>query len=630
MNKYDYKKIAPFKWFILENFPLIDEDFDALTNWQLFCKLGKEINKIINSQNNVGEQMENVTDAFIALQDYVNNYFENLDVQDEINNKLDEMAESGELEEIISAYLNLRIMFCYDTIADMKTAENLVAGSYAQTIGANAPNDGGGAKYLIREVINTDVVDDAYLIALHDNNLVAELIVENTFNIMTFYNLSEEVTSDGATYRVWNDAFEKAFTKICGKANITVPEGTFYLNDTLTLPYNATIEGVNQDTSVLKLIPYANCDMFHIGTEGYRDSGKLMNLTLQGDFIQSYTNIHETKSTTGNGIVFMQNTMDSDGNAVQNCYIRNFAENGILVNSGVWVILVENCQICFNRYNGIYNKGTDNFFNNLRVYFNGLSGIKSLLAGANKFSNIKLYYNCAIDDLSTENDEYNATLKHQNAGLIERGCLRNEYHNIEIQDNYYTGASFYTTNGVIFEGTFDDNGFTGISTQSLSDELYLGGCVNLNINAMFARDDLGYVNHIIETINTTDSLVLYTRAMEGEGDPNVSGDLYYKTGSQTNLVLSAPFNNLCGRVYTKSLTLTIPATSQNVTDQTVALDFTPGGKVIAFVNLYTTYNVQVFANISGSNAYIHGRSSAAISQTDTTTLYGTLVLIDIK
>jgi hypothetical protein len=103
MNKnYNYKRLTPFKWFVLQNFPFIDEDFDAITNYQLFCKLGEEINKIINSQNTVGTQMENVTNAFIELQNYVNNYFDNLNVQDEINNKLNQMAEDGTLAKIIN------------------------------------------------------------------------------------------------------------------------------------------------------------------------------------------------------------------------------------------------------------------------------------------------------------------------------------------------------------------------------------------------------------------------------------------------------------------------------------------------------------------------------------------------
>ena len=95
MNKFGYKNLTPFKWFVLENFPFIEADFDALTEWQIFCKLGKEINKIIDSQNAVGSEMEKISQAFIELQNYVDNYFKNLDVQDEINNKLNEMAEDG-------------------------------------------------------------------------------------------------------------------------------------------------------------------------------------------------------------------------------------------------------------------------------------------------------------------------------------------------------------------------------------------------------------------------------------------------------------------------------------------------------------------------------------------------------
>lgn len=102
---FDYKNLSPFKWFVLENFPFIEADFDALTEWQLFCKIGKEINKIIDSQNVVGEQAETLTNAFNTLYNYVHDYFENLDVQDEINNKLNEMTESGELQQIVGEYL---------------------------------------------------------------------------------------------------------------------------------------------------------------------------------------------------------------------------------------------------------------------------------------------------------------------------------------------------------------------------------------------------------------------------------------------------------------------------------------------------------------------------------------------
>lgn len=132
MNKFNFNKLTPFKWFVIENFPFIEADFDALTEWQLFCKLGKEINKIINSENTLGTQMENVTNAFIDLQNYINNYFDNLDVQEEINNKLNEMVEDGTLAKIINQdifnELNTKINNIETQLTDELTATFLSGG----------------------------------------------------------------------------------------------------------------------------------------------------------------------------------------------------------------------------------------------------------------------------------------------------------------------------------------------------------------------------------------------------------------------------------------------------------------------------------------------------------------------
>ena len=132
MDRYNFKKIPPFKRYVLENFPFIEEDFDALTNWQLFCKIIKYLNDVINSQNNVGEQMEMVTNNFIELQEYVLNvenrlekeykdlkdwtedYLYNLDVQEEINNKLDAMVESGEFDQYFNEYIHKLNWFYID------------------------------------------------------------------------------------------------------------------------------------------------------------------------------------------------------------------------------------------------------------------------------------------------------------------------------------------------------------------------------------------------------------------------------------------------------------------------------------------------------------------------------------
>lgn len=51
-------------------------------------------NTVIPTVNNNADCVTELQNLFLQLKDYVNNYFNNLDVQNEINNKLDEMAES--------------------------------------------------------------------------------------------------------------------------------------------------------------------------------------------------------------------------------------------------------------------------------------------------------------------------------------------------------------------------------------------------------------------------------------------------------------------------------------------------------------------------------------------------------
>ena len=125
-EKEDLKILTPFKMQVLTNFPYIEADFDALTNYQLLCKVVEYLNNVITETNEVTEQTLSLYNAYVALQNYVNqeigdfettvtnrvdgletymnNYFTNLDVQQEINNKLDQMVTDGTLQQILEAY----------------------------------------------------------------------------------------------------------------------------------------------------------------------------------------------------------------------------------------------------------------------------------------------------------------------------------------------------------------------------------------------------------------------------------------------------------------------------------------------------------------------------------------------
>lgn len=180
---YNFNKLTPFKFFCLTNFPFIEEDFDTLTYYELLCKVVGYLNKVIDTTNAIGTQTEELTNAFNELKSYVDNYFTNLDVQTEINNKLDEMANSGELTEIIAQYLQLAGLLCFNTLNELKNATNIVAGSFTKTFGKNSYNDGLGEFYKIRNITNEDIVDEINIIKINNSDtLIAELIKNTTID----------------------------------------------------------------------------------------------------------------------------------------------------------------------------------------------------------------------------------------------------------------------------------------------------------------------------------------------------------------------------------------------------------------------------------------------------------------
>lgn len=101
-NYTDMKNLTPFKVCVLQNFPFIEADFDALTNYQLLCKVVEYLNKIIDNNNKQNDNINQLEQNFITLYDYVNNYFSNLDVQEEINKKIDELITTGEFNSFLS------------------------------------------------------------------------------------------------------------------------------------------------------------------------------------------------------------------------------------------------------------------------------------------------------------------------------------------------------------------------------------------------------------------------------------------------------------------------------------------------------------------------------------------------
>lgn len=88
-----YKKLEPFRFWCQHVLPTVYDD--SLSYYELLCKVVKQLNYMVDNLNDMNEEVT-------TLVNEVNNYFENLDIQSEVNNKLDSMVADGTLDKIIN------------------------------------------------------------------------------------------------------------------------------------------------------------------------------------------------------------------------------------------------------------------------------------------------------------------------------------------------------------------------------------------------------------------------------------------------------------------------------------------------------------------------------------------------
>ena len=255
-NTKEVVKVTPFRGWVYERFPFIQEDFDSLTSYELWCKVVEYINKMVESVNTNADNNNELVKAYSDLQDYVNNYFDNLDVQTEIDNKLDEMASDGTLDEIINqeifgelnsqvetntnaidTLVNTTIPAIEEDIENLSTPDDyyvMIGDSYCYGSG----NDGIGWSHKIKSKLNLDN-SHCYIFSERGGGLVRrgqtnktmlELIQDNYYNIVDPTKITKILYMGGI-----NDTGESLQTLITAYQNfveylkINFPNATIYV-----------------------------------------------------------------------------------------------------------------------------------------------------------------------------------------------------------------------------------------------------------------------------------------------------------------------------------------------------------------------------------------------------------------
>lgn len=476
MNKFSYKNLTPFKWFVLENFPFIEADFDALTEWQLFCKIGKEINKIIDSQNLVGSEMEKFSQAFIELKSYVDNYFKNLDVQDEINNKLNEMAETGELQTIIDNFLKMKSVLHFENVNDMCNSQNLVEGSICQTMGFYNAGDQGGAFYTIINKNNISP-DNIFTFSINNTNLIAKLFpLNNTVSINQAGGKGDDNFDNGTILN----------TLINSDYNIFINEGIYITSADINCTKNKIINGIDKNLSIIKAIANYPAGNEILGFNGLTNL-VVKNIGISGN---SEVNIRGDEYNGKDGIHLLD-IVDSSNVEINNVKLFDNIYAGIRIGgtTNISNIVIKNSQF-LNVDCGIISVGTNTQnIDNLDIYNNYINGHDYSegisIYGTGICTNLKIHDNIIKNKINGHGILAGTEFETDNLNTVEI------YNN--IIDNCYVGISIYhCQNSNCYNNKISNTGLSGygigISLNSQNNNIFeneIENCgVGININAI--------------------------------------------------------------------------------------------------------------------------------------------------
>lgn len=434
--------LQKFRCCILQNFPFIEEDFDSLTTYELICKVVEYLNNTITQTNNNTLQVQELTKQFNDLKEYIDNYFANLDVQDEINNKLDQMEKDGTLEEIIASYLNSKAIFGFDNVESMKNATNLIEGSYAQTLGYYNKNDGGASLYKIRKITNADVVDNSLIISLTNNNsLIAELIYNDIINPLSLGAKANGLDDDSQIISKCIDLG----TKIDGqnktyKADIIINKSNIELT-------NFKFLGMITISNNLKFVNINNCEI--------DATGKNYGITAEDNVTKLY---------------------------IDNCYIHNANLVGLnLINA--WDNVLTRISLSSNKkglYVTAFNHGVFQgtaYGNEIGLDFHDGSAMQvNATVQENKKTgiNVKSIYGSTFELYLEQNGYEGTTFKEQSQLLVgddQSKCLGTTFNiyamggsNSEMESHF--GATFLSAINCIITGRFERHIESGIRIGS--------------------------------------------------------------------------------------------------------------------------------------------------------------------
>lgn len=267
----------------------------------------KEVQNAVNQYEQLSNRIDGMDVTLKDAIDYIDNYFKNLNVQDEINKKLEEMNQSGELANIVALYM--KAPFCYPSY-EIAQRDNLPSGS----------------RFIARRFYTTQTLVFPALYYVFDG-----IATDNSLSIyytdtkstrcdeITIYPEQIGAVGDGVTDDTV--AIKKSMLYASHNINVKLLK-SYYLTESIIATHPDSI--VNKATYPNKTIIYEHDITTNFVPYYHRvDLSKMNNTIMQGDLQSACYNYNTnqfavcitTSTNTGNVVI-----LDANFSAVQNVY----------------------------------------------------------------------------------------------------------------------------------------------------------------------------------------------------------------------------------------------------------------------------------------------------------------------
>lgn len=293
-----------------------------------------EVKKAIEGFKALSAKTDDFETTLNNALEYINNYFKNLDVQEEINNKLEEMKKNGELADIIEAFL--KAPNYYLSVNRMVADTTITNNSVAITASYNTAGNDGSCLYWIHRPKHYD-----FEIAL-SNNLYAypcpmgiptvrefgaianndiETPLKNLINYSTTTNNPCDISG---TYQLENPQYINK--QYLANYNLTSDAGVVY---TKNIDINTNgYDYIQSDSSITSNIQ-GGCCIDHNYTGG---NTQYVTLSAEHQVILYNKNFKVEAVTTGPDILGHGNDITFNG-YTSTYYVAPMTDNGTICTS---------------------------------------------------------------------------------------------------------------------------------------------------------------------------------------------------------------------------------------------------------------------------------------------------------